>query len=274
MDRLEFYKMHSLGNDFVIIDARDVTAALTKDQVAWLCDRHAGIGCDQVLVMQRAASADADLALVILDKRGERQAVCANGTRCVAWLYMTATDRADCMIETSQSVIPARLVETPDIVCIDLGEVHYEWSAIPLTQAIDTLTIPLHHGALSLPTCNNVGNSHATFFVDDVADVDLHELGPALDRHPLFGRPTNVGVASLVGPDTLRLGVWEAAAGVTQCCGSGACAAGVAASRRGLTGRRVEVRVDRGSLVVEWTDDNHVHLTGPVALSFVGSVAV
>jgi diaminopimelate epimerase len=272
MDRLEFYKMHSLGNDFVIIDAREVAIELTRPQISWLCDRHLGVGCDQLLVLQRAVDAGADLSLVILDKRGERLLVCSNGARCVSWLYMKASGRRACTVETAGGAIHARLVSERDLVSIEMAQVQYSWSAIPLAQDVDTLAVPLQHGSLSSPTCNNVGNSHATFFVDDVDGVALDEVGPALDSHPLFGRRTNIGVAAVVGPDQLRLRVWEPAAGVTLCCGSGACAAAVAAARRGLTGRRVEVCVKHGSLFVEWAADGRLYLTGPVCLSFVGSI--
>jgi diaminopimelate epimerase len=152
-----------------------------------------------------------------------------------------------------------------------MGEARYGWRDIPLSREVDTLHVPLRLGPLADPVCTSMGNPHATFFVDDLAAVDIEQLGPELEFHPLFPERANIGVAQVLSPERLRLRVWERGAGLTRACGTGACAALVAAARRGLTARRAEVIVDGGVLVIEWLANGHVAMTGPVAIAFRGS---
>jgi diaminopimelate epimerase len=153
-----------------------------------------------------------------------------------------------------------------------MGAARLGWDEIPLSEERDTLHLDVTNGPLVDPVGVNMGNPHAVFFVDDVESLPLAELGPPLEHHPLFPERANIGAAQLIGPDRLRLRVWERGAGLTRACGSGACAAAVAAARRGLTGRKVEVVLDGGSLVVEWREDGHVEMTGPVATAFTGEL--
>ena len=153
-----------------------------------------------------------------------------------------------------------------------MGELRTAWQEIPLAREMDTLRLDLACGPLSDPVAVNIGNPHAVFFVDDGADVDLAALGPQLEHDPLFPERANIGVAQLVGPDRLRVRVWERGVGITRACGSGACAAVVAANRRNLAEREAIVVLDGGTLAIQWRDDNHVIMTGPVATSFSGVV--
>jgi diaminopimelate epimerase len=270
MPTFTFWKMHGLGNDFVVLDARNEPVYVTPELAARLCDRHTGIGCDQLLVLHPPRTWRADVFLKIHDRTGKQLAVCANGTRCVASLILDARGVDRCVVETDRGLITA-WAAGHGLISIDMNEIVFDWQAVALSKNVDTLFTPLGLEELPDPACANIGNSHATFFVDDPDAIDLRRLGPMIENHPLFAQSTNIGIASLAGPDRIRLSVWETGTGVTLACGSGACAAAVAAARRHLTGRRVEVMMQRGSLTVEWAANNHVLLTGPAETSFVGT---
>jgi diaminopimelate epimerase len=263
--------MHGLGNDFVVLDARSKPVHITPKIAAWLCDRHTGIGCDQILVLYPPRTWRSDVFLKIHDRTGKQLPVCANGTRCVASLILHEHGAGGCVVETDRGLFTARAAGQHDLISINMGEIAFDWRAIPLSKNVDTLFTPLGLEELPDPACANIGNSHATFFVDDLDAIDLPRLGPTIENHPLFAQSTNIGIASVAGSDSIRLSVWETGTGVTLACGSGACAAAVAAARRGLTGRRVEVMMQRGSLIVEWAANNHVLLTGPAETNFVGT---
>jgi len=155
---------------------------------------------------------------------------------------------------------------------VDMGEPRTDWAGIPLAAEMDTLSLPITAGPLADPVAVGMGNPHCVFFTEDAEAVDLAALGPEIEHHPLFPERTNVEVVSVTGPDRLRVRVWERGAGITLACGTGACAVAVAASRRGLTGRGVTVDMDGGALGVDWRDDGHVVLSGPVAVSFHGEI--
>jgi diaminopimelate epimerase len=200
---------------------------------------------------------------------GEVEA-CGNATRCVAALLMGESGGERVAIETAAGLLEARPAPGGRI-SVDMGKAALDWQAIPLARAQDTLHVDLTLGPLADPVCSNIGNPHATFFVADAASVDLAALGAALEHHPLFPERANIGIAQILSPQRLRLRVWERGVGVTRACGTGACAALVAASRRGLTGRTAEVILEGGTLEITWREDGHVVMTGPVATSFRGS---
>ena len=153
-----------------------------------------------------------------------------------------------------------------------MGAARLRWRDIPLAEHFDTLAVPVGIEGLGDACCTNMGNPHATFFVPDADAIDLARLGPILEHRPLFPERANIGIASLLGPDRLRLRVWERGVGLTLACGSGACAGLVAAARRGLTGRSAEIVMERGSLAISWDKNGHVLMTGPVATSFTGTL--
>jgi diaminopimelate epimerase len=272
MNGLPFTKMHGLGNDFVVIDARAQDLKLTDAQVRKVADRHIGVGCDQLIVIERSASTLADAFMRILNADGSEVGACGNATRCVAAVLMDEKGAQHAIIETAAGLLDAEDVPNGGsrLIGVDMGEAHLDWREIPLAQAGDTLHVPLSVGPLSDPVCTNMGNPHATFFVPDADAIDLTTLGPLLEHHKIFPERANIGIAQIISPDRLRLRVWERGTGITLACGSGACAAAVAAARRGLTGRTVEVVLDGGSLFIEWMADNHVKMTGPIAISFAG----
>jgi diaminopimelate epimerase len=268
---IAFTKMHGLGNDFVVIDRRKGGAAPTAGQMRHIADRHRGIGCDQ-LVLIEPPSNGADVAFRFYNQDGSESGACGNGTRCAAALVMTETGAERLAIETPAGPLAAEK-RAGGLYAVNMGEARTGWQDIPLAKEMDTLTVPLTIGPLSDPVAVGMGNPHCIFFVDDAEAVDLETLGPQVENHPLFPERTNVEVASVAGADRLRLRVWERGVGITLACGSGACAAGVAANRRGLTGRTVEIAVDGGGVLsVEWQADGDVILTGPVAFSFTGDI--
>jgi diaminopimelate epimerase len=270
MSATDFIKMHGLGNDFVVIDARRAAFALDDARAHAIADRKTGIGCDQLIVMEQPRADGADVFMRIHNADGGEVEACGNATRCIATLLMRETGGDRVVVETAAGLLEARPA-SGGRVSVDMGKARLDWREIPLAAAQDTLHIALTVGPLADPVCTNIGNPHATFFVADAAAVDLAALGPPLEHHALFPERANIGVAELVAPDRLRLRVWERGVGITRACGTGACAAVVAASRRGLTGRTAEVVLEGGSLTIAWRADGHVVMTGPVATSFHGS---
>jgi diaminopimelate epimerase len=265
-----FIKMHGLGNDFVVIDARERGLALSAAEAAAIADRRSGIGCDQLLILEKPVKPNlADVFMRILNADGSESGACGNGTRCVADLLMREMGRDKLVIETTAGLLDAERAPGGRI-SVDMGLAKLDWRDIPLKEACDTNHVPLAIGPLKDPVAVNMGNPHAVFFVDDAAKIDLASLGPVLERHAMFPERANIEVAQLIGPDRIRLRVWERGAGITLACGSGACATAVAAARRGLTGRKATIVLERGELEIEWLKDGHVLMTGPVAVSFTG----
>ena len=271
MDGREFIKMHGLGNDFVIVDARRRGFAPDAGQVRAIADRRRGIGCDQLIVLRLPAVAGADAAFTIHNADGGEAEACGNAARCVAWMAMAEAGRDSARLETAAGLLGARRAG-PRAVTGDMGEPRFGWRDIPLAADRDTLHLPLARGPLADPVAVSMGNPHAVFFVDDAEAVDLAALGPALEHDALFPERANIGVAEMQGADRMRLRVWERGAGLTMACGTGACAALVAAHRRGQAGRRATVELDGGTLEIAWGADNRVSMTGPVAVSFRGAI--
>ena len=266
-----FIKMHGLGNDFVVLDARTRAIPLGDAQARAIADRHTGVGCDQLLVMEQPKHAGADVFMRIRNADGDEVEACGNGTRCIAAALIRETGKRQVVIETVAGLLTASAVGSSR-VSVDMGLARLGWREIPLARECDTLHVPLTLGPLADPVATNMGNPHATFFVPDAEAVDVATLGPILERHAMFPERANIGIASLAGKDRLRFRVWERGTGITVACGTGACAAAVAAARRGLTGRRVTVVADGGPLEIEWRTDGHVLMTGPAAVSFTGTL--
>jgi diaminopimelate epimerase len=274
MADLPFTKMHGLGNDFVVIDARRQALDLSDAQVRAIADRHKGVGCDQLIVLEPARSTLADVFMRIRNADGGEVEACGNATRCVAAVLMDEKQADHAIIETVAGLLDAESSGTTGsrLVSVDMGPARLDWREIPLREACDTLHVPLALGPLSDPVATNMGNPHATFFVADAQAIALDTLGPQLERHPMFPERANIEVAQITGDNAIRLRVWERGAGITLACGTGACATLVAAARRGLTGRKADVTLDGGTLTIEWLPDNHVLMTGPVAISFAGTL--
>jgi diaminopimelate epimerase len=270
MGKIPFLKMHGLGNDFVVLDGRHAVIAVDAAGACALADRRTGIGCDQVILLEPPHHPTAQVTMRIRNSDGGEVEACGNATRCVAALLHRETGDTRMRIETIAGLLDAEVL--PDgCVAVDMGPARTGWREIPLARAMQTDRVELALGPLTAPVCTNIGNPHATFFVADVEAIDLAALGPILEHDPLFPQRANIGIATVGEHGDIRLRVWERGAGITLACGSGACAALVAAQRRGLTGRRAPVLLDGGTLDIAWREDGHVIMTGPVALSFEGA---
>ena len=267
-----FTKMHGCGNDFVIFDERSAVLGLTPAQAAGIADRHRGVGCDQVIVIEPPpAGSNATAFMRIRNPDGTEAGACGNATRCVAQLLHAETGNRFPVIQTISGLLPAQILADGRIT-VDMGAARLDWQDVPLASAMDTLHLPLALGPVADPAAVSMGNPHATFFVDDVDALDVAALGPALERAAIFPQRANIGFAQILAPDRIRLRLWERGAGLTLACGSGACATLVNAARRGLTGRAARIIADGGMLDMEWRDDGHVLMTGPVATSFSGQI--
>ena len=260
---IPFMKMHGLGNDFVIIDSRGrglrVDSALAKA----MGDRHRGVGFDQLAEL--SDSPTGDLHLTFWNSDGSTAGACGNATRCIAHHILAETGQTKLHITTERGDLYA-LDAGEGLTSVNMGAPLLEWDEIPLAKAVDTLALPIE-GA---PTATGMGNPHCTFFVEDAEAVAVTELGPTYEHHPLFPARTNVQWASLVGPDHIRMRVWERGAGLTEASGTSSCATVVAAARRGLlSGRKARVDLDGGTLFIDWREDG-VWMTGPSAHVFDG----
>ena len=257
-----FHKMHGLGNDFVVLDGRSTPVALSPEQRGALADRHRGVGCDQLIVLE--PSATSDLAMRIFNPDGEAASACGNAARCVGLLIGGIVT-----IETAGGTVFAEPV--PGGVRVDMGAPRFDWAEIPLARPMNTAALPLGWGPLSSPAAVNVGNPHAVFFVPDVDAVPLAELGPVIERDAAFPDRVNVSLAQ-VTPDGLTLRVWERGAGLTQACGTAACAAAVLAIRAGHATTPVRVHLPGGELTVDWAEGDTIRMTGPAAHVFDGTI--
>ena len=269
---MKFLKMHGLGNDFVILDYREDHVALMPDYIQQVCDRHFGIGCDQLIILEPTKKAD--LFMRIYNPDGSEAESCGNATRCVADLFMSEAGISHCVIETRGGLLECR--RTGDgLVSVDMGPPRLNWRDIPLSKETDTLNLGIKKGPVQDPVGVNMGNPHCVFFVKDVADIAVDTLGPVFETHKMFPQKANISFAQILGDSRIRLRVWERGAGITLACGSAACATAVAAVRRGLTGRDVAIEMDGGVLQIEWREgDGHVLMSGPVAYVFEGHISI
>lgn len=258
---IEFEKMHGLGNDFVVIDARHRADGLSQALVTAIADRHRGVGFDQLAVIENGA---ADAHLIFYNSDGSTSAACGNATRCIARKLMDETDRDRLILTTERGTLFARDAGQ-GLTAVNMGAPQLRWDEVPLAEELDTLKLPIE-GA---PTATGMGNPHCTFFVDDAEVVDLEGLGRTYEHHPLFPDRTNVQFASVLGENHLRMRVWERGVGVTLASGSSSCATAVAAHRCGLTGRQVQIELDGGTIWIDWAEDG-VWMTGPTMTVFKG----
>ena len=277
MTELAFTKMHGLGNDFVVIDARagkpGAGIAIGDAVAAAIADRHTGIGCDQLIVVEDAPGADADAFMRIRNADGGEVDACGNATRCVGAVLLGESGADTVRIRTGADLLTVTRADG-GLVTVDMGVPRLGWDDVPLAMAADTLHLDLERGPLADPAAASMGNPHATFFVDDADAVPILVLGPELEVDPMFPERANIGIAQMLAPDRMRLRVWERGAGLTPACGTGACAAVVNASRRGLANRRMVVEMDGGELLIDWREDTgHVFMTGPAETSFAGVIA-
>lgn len=259
---LPFMKMHGLGNDFVVVDARQESVAISAALARGIAHRQLGVGFDQLAVI---GTGTGDAHLTFYNSDGSTSGACGNATRCIARHLMDESGRAELHLTTDRGDLFAK--DAGDgLTSVNMGQPQLLWHEIPLAEEMDTLELPIEGG----PTATGMGNPHCTFFVDDAERVSLEDFGARYEHHPLYPERTNVQVASLIGPDHIRMRVWERGVGVTMASGSSSCATAVAAARRGLTGRQVRIELDGGTLWINWADDG-VWMTGPTMHVFSGT---
>jgi diaminopimelate epimerase len=273
-----FVKMNGAGNDFVVVNALETPFTPTADQARAIADRETGEGCDQLIALEPSDRADAFMRVWNAD--GGSVETCGNALRCVGWMLMESTGKTEVTIDTLGGPTTAR--RAPDgRITVDMGAPGLNWEQIPLDEAMDTRGIELQVGPIDDPVLHtpgavSMGNPHVVFFMDHAPnDGFVRGTGSLIEHHPRFPRGVNVGFAHVVAPDRIRLRVWERGAGLTKACGTGACAALVAAARRGLSERAATVEVDGGELMIEWNEaSGHVLMTGPVEVERTGTLAI
>lgn len=271
--QIKFWKMDGTGNDFIIIDGRENAVSLSAEQVKKIADRsnkETG-GCDQVIIIGNSDNADCFMQIYNAD--GGEVDACGNATRCVSFLIGKEKNAEKITIETNAGLLGTFPVLEHNMVSVDMGEAKTGWQDIPLSEERDTLHLGIEEEPLSDPVGVSMGNPHAVFFVDDVEKINLKEIGPKLEHHPLFPKRANIGVAEIDG-DAIFLRVWERGVGETKSCGTGACAAVVAAKRRGLLDGEASVITIGGELFISIEDDGHVIMAGLVSVPKEGTLTL
>ncbi len=267
MGNIPFIKINGTGNDFVVIDNRK--SDLPPLNWKKISDRNFGIGCDQVITLEK--SSDADIFMRIFNVDGSESGACGNASRCVAWLAKQEFNLVrPVTIETREAILTAD-VKSSNQVTLDMGVPKLEWEDIPLAKKQNTLRLPIKLGNFKYPVAVNMGNPHMVFFVRDVNRINLAEAGAKLEKHKLFPKRTNVEIAQVLNSKKILLRVWERGTGLTLACGTGACATLVAAHLHRLTGRKADVHLPGGVLQIEWRkSDEHVLMTGAVEVNYKG----
>jgi len=274
---LKFSKMHGLGNDFIVINAIEQTVELTSEQIQFLSDRRFGVGCDQLLLVEKPQSAEADFRYRIFNADGGEVAQCGNGARCFARFVRDKglTTKDTIAVETASGLIYPTL-QADGSVTVDMGKPIFEPANIPFAADEQATTYMLtidDHGKKEI-TAVSMGNPHAVMLVDDVDMAPVSELGPLIESHECFPERVNVGFMQLLDSDSIRLRVFERGSGETSACGTGACAAVVSGIKRGLLNTMVTVSLPGGDLQISWPDQNaSVWMTGPAEHVFDGEIA-
>ena len=268
-----FVKMNGLGNEIVVVDMRpnanQITAAEARSAAA-------AVAYDQLMAIYPPRTGNADALVSIFNNDGSEAGACGNGMRCVADILFNQSHKTSLTLETRAGLLKCWQGETPLTCAIDMGPPRFAWDEIPLakrfpdTRSIELAVGPADRPILHSPSVANMGNPHAVFWVNDVDACDLGELGPLLEHHPIFPDRANISLAQVVSQDYLVIRTWERGAGLTRACGSAACAAVVCAARTERAGRKATVRLPGGELAIEWREDDHVLMTGPVEYEFEG----
>ncbi|WP_246542299.1 diaminopimelate epimerase [Roseibium polysiphoniae] len=273
-----FLKMNGLGNDFLVWDARDEPLRLDADVIAKLGDRETGIGFDQMITVERSPSGG-DAFMRIHNCDGTQVDACGNATRCVGRLLIEESGKDFATIETNAGLLHAFGSKMPRTITVDMGKPRLEWDQIPLaeefadTRAIELQIGPIDDPILHTPAAVSMGNPHGIFWVDDIEAYDLSKVGPLLEHHPVFPESANISLAHVFARNEIRVKVWERGVGLTEACGTAACAVAVAAARDSKAGRSSTIHLPGGPLQVEWREsDDHVLMTGPTEVEFEGEI--
>ena len=272
MQKINFIKMHGLGNDFVIIDNRTKNIKITKDLINKLSDRKSGAGCDQLITINTSDAENIHAKIEIYNPSGDRAEACGNGTRCIAKLLFDELNQNEIQILSDAGILHAKKINGNNI-SVNLGKLSTNWKKIPLSKEIDSLNIPINIAGLSDGVAVNIGNPHCVFFGKNIDNINLLNIGPYVENHKLFPNKTNVEIIEIINKRKIKMRVWERNTGVTLACGSGACASVYAGQLRNLLANNVEVQLERGSLFINIVN-NEAIMTGPAEICFHGSIEI
>ena len=271
MQKVDFIKMHGLGNDFVIIDQRAKYIDITQKLIQKISDRRTGAGCDQLITISNSKN-NVDADMEIFNPGGDRAEACGNGTRCIARILFDENKDKDLLrIHSDAGILEAK--KENDNISVNMGQVSMDWNKIPLSEYMDTMNIPITIDGYSKGVAVNVGNPHIVFFGKSINQTDLEEIGPSIECHKFFPNKINVELVEVIDSGTLRMRVWERGVGITLACGSGACASAYASWKKNLTKKNVEVILEKGSLFINITNDQ-VTMTGPTEISYYGNLEI
>ncbi len=272
MQKIEFTKMHGLGNDFVIIDKRSNDIQINDNLIQKLSDRRTGAGCDQLITINEPHNNNADIRIDIFNPAGDKAEACGNGTRCVAKILFDENNGKESLkILSDAGTLIAKKVR--NLISVNMGIISSDWKRIPLSKAMNTLNVPIHVDGFDAGVAVNIGNPHIVFFGKSIQSVNLKEIGPKIEQHHFFPNKTNVEFIEVVNSNKIKMKVWERGAGITLACGSGACAAVYAGWKKKLIENNAEVLLEKGSLHISIVD-NEAIMTGPAEISYNGYINI
>ena len=272
MQKINFIKMQGLGNDFVIVDKRNLDLKISRDIIRKLSDRNIGVGCDQLIIIDSHDDKNIDAKIEIFNHDGKRSEACGNGSRCVAKLLFNELRKDKINILSDAGVLKASKEKNGNI-SINLGRLSYQWNEIPLIKKLDTLKMPLKLDGLSNGVAINVGNPHIIFFGNNIENINLEQIGPKIENNKIFPNKTNVEIVEIINTKKIKMRVWERGVGITMACGSGACASVYAGQLKNLLDNNVEVQLEHGSLFISILNEEAI-LTGPAKISFHGNIEI
>ena len=269
LNEIPFYKMHGLGNDFVVIDGREEKLSFEPSEIRHIAHRREGVGCDQVILLE--PSSKADLFMRIFNANGDEVQMCGNALRCVGAMIMNQAEKNDCKIELVSGVFD--ILHDGDYgIQVNMGKPSFDWEHIPLSSEMKTNPLDLEINGLSKPYALSIGNPHLVFWVEDVNEVNLEDLGEKLERHPNFPEGINIEIAQVLDPHTILMRVWERGVGLTEACGSGACAVAYASYKAKKINKDVIIYMPGGVLKIEINEKDEILMTGPAVLSYYGKL--
>ena len=272
MQKIEFTKMHGLGNDFVIIDRRSNKIEINDNLIQKLSDRRTGAGCDQLITINNPGGGDADASIDIFNPAGDKAEACGNGTRCVAKILFDENNEKETLkILSDAGTLIAK--KAGDEISVNMGKMTTDWEKIPLSKEMDPLNIPIEVEGFDKGVAVNIGNPHVVFFGKSIENINLSQLGPKIEKHNFFPNKTNVEFIEILNSNTIKMKVWERGAGVTLACGSGACAAVYAGWKKKLLESSAEVQLEKGSLYINIIDEQAI-MTGPAEISYNGNIQI
>ena len=263
---IKAFKMDGLGNDFVIIDNRQKIINLSKEQIIKICDRNF-IGCDQLILIETDKSVDASLKFYNSD--GGESGACGNGTRCVADLISKELNNKSVILKTLSGNLKSEILGNK-IVTTEIGKARVEWNEIPLSEKLDTKNLNIkindkNNKEYFGGTAVNVGNPHIVFFVNEIDNFDIKEIGPNIEKHKIFPEKCNVTIAQVINKNLIKVKVWERGAGLTKACGTAACATAFAGKLKNLTNDKTDIEFENGKLTISFDEKDSIHMKGPIS---------